>query len=127
MIPIEIVEIRDLSKRRGLRGAALLAAEGREIERALTLGCRRVVLDERGTEFSSPEFARWLEAQQVQGTQEIAFIVGGPEGVDSTVSEQAHLRLSLGKMTWTHEMARLLFLEQVYRALSILRNIPYHK
>jgi 23S rRNA (pseudouridine1915-N3)-methyltransferase len=127
MTPIEVIEIRDLSKRRGLKGAALLAAEGREIERALAPGCRRVVLDERGTEFSSPEFARWLEAQQVPGTQEIAFIVGGPEGVDRTVSEQAHLRLSLGKMTWTHEMARLLFLEQVYRALSISRNIPYHK
>jgi 23S rRNA (pseudouridine1915-N3)-methyltransferase len=127
MTPIEIVEVRDLSKGRGLKGAALLAAEGAAIARALAPGCCNVVLDERGTQFSSPEFSRWLEAQQVQGTREIAFIVGGPEGIDPILSEQAHLRLSLGKMTWAHEMARLLLLEQVYRALSISRNIPYHK
>jgi len=124
---VEIVEVLDLSKRRGLKGAALLAAERMEVERALTSGCRKVVLDERGTQFTSPEFARWLEAEQVQGTREIAFIVGGPQGVDRALLEQAHLRLSLGKMTWTHEMARVLLLEQVYRALAILRNIPYHK
>jgi 23S rRNA (pseudouridine1915-N3)-methyltransferase len=127
MIPIEIVEVRDLSKRRGLKGRALLAAEGAAITRALAHGCCSVVLDERGTQFSSPEFSRWLEARQARGIREIAFIVGGPEGIDRTLSEQAHLRLSLGKMTWTHEMARLLLLEQVYRALSISRNIPYHK
>lgn len=127
MIPIEIAEVRDLSKRRGLKGRALLAAEGAAITRALAHGCCSVVLDERGTQFSSPEFSRWLEAQQARGIREIAFIVGGPEGIDRTLSEQAHLRLSLGKMTWTHEMARLLLLEQVYRALSISRNIPYHK
>ncbi|MBZ5498213.1 MAG: 23S rRNA (pseudouridine(1915)-N(3))-methyltransferase RlmH [Acidobacteriia bacterium] len=127
LVPIETVEVPDLSKRRSLRGAPLLAAEGEEFARALTPDCRKVVLDERGTQFSSPEFARWLEAAQVRGTKEIAFIIGGPDGVDGALLEQAHLRLSLGKMTWTHEMARVLLLEQIYRALSILRNIPYHK
>ncbi len=127
LTPIEIVEVTDLSKRRSLRGAALLAAEGVEIMHALPSDCRKVVLDERGTQFSSREFARWFEAAQVQGTRELAFILGGPEGIDGAVAEQAHFRLSLGKMTWTHEMARVLLLEQIYRALSILRNIPYHK
>jgi 23S rRNA (pseudouridine1915-N3)-methyltransferase len=124
---IEIVEVPNLSKRRGLRGAALLLAEGEEIARALTSNGRKVVLDERGTQFSSLEFARWIEAGQIQGTREIAFIIGGPEGIGRALSEQAHLKLSLGKMTWTHEMARVLLLEQIYRALCILRNIPYHK
>jgi 23S rRNA (pseudouridine1915-N3)-methyltransferase len=124
---IEIVEVPDLYKRRGLRGAALLSAEGEEIGRALSSDARNVVLDERGTQFSSPEFARWIDAGQVQGMREIAFIIGGPEGVDRALLEQAHLKLSLGKMTWTHEMARVLLLEQIYRALCILRNIPYHK
>jgi 23S rRNA (pseudouridine1915-N3)-methyltransferase len=124
---IEIVEVPDLSKRRGLRGAALLLAEGEEIALSLTSDGRKVVLDERGTQFSSLEFARWIEAGQIQGTREIAFIIGGPEGIGRALSEQAHLKLSLGKMTWTHEMARVLLLEQIYRALCILRNIPYHK
>ena len=73
------------------------------------------------------EFARWIEAGQVQGTREVTFIIGGPAGLDPAFSQQAHLRLSLGKMTWTHEMVRVLLLEQIYRALTILRNIPYHK
>jgi 23S rRNA (pseudouridine1915-N3)-methyltransferase len=124
---VEIVEVPDFSKRRGLRGSALLAAEGEGIARYLASDGRRVVLDECGTQFSSQEFARWIEAGQIQGTREIAFIIGGPEGIEQTLAAQAHLKLSLGKMTWTHEMARVLLLEQVYRALCILRNIPYHK
>ncbi len=127
LAPIEIVEVTDLSKRKGLRGEPLLAAEGAEIERALSSDCRRVLLDERGTQYSSLEFARWLEAAQLQGTRELALILGGPEGVDERIRERAHYRLSLGKMTWTHEMARVLLLEQVYRAFCIQRNIPYHK
>jgi 23S rRNA (pseudouridine1915-N3)-methyltransferase len=124
---IEIVEVPDLSKRRNLQGASLRAAECVEIERTLAADCRRVVLDEQGTQFSSPDFARWLEMAQVQAIREIAFVIGGPEGIDRALSERAYLRLSLGKMTWTHEMARALLLEQLYRAYSILRNIPYHK
>ncbi len=125
--PIEIVEVPDLSRRRRLQGAVLRAAEAAELESALSRDCRKVVLDERGTQFSSQEFARWLEAEQVHGVRELGFIIGGPEGFDRAFSERAHLLLSLGKMTWTHEMTRVLLLEQLYRALSILRNIPYHK
>lgn len=124
---IEVVEVPDLSKRRGLKGAALLSAERAEIERLLPQGGHRVLLDERGKEFSSTEFARWFEVQQVRGTREIAFIIGGPAGVDPMLAEQADWKLSLGRMTWTHEMARVLLVEQMYRALSILRKIPYHK
>lgn len=127
LIPVEILEVPDLSKRRKLKGAALRSAEAVEIESALARDCRTVVLDERGMQFSSPEFARWLQAEQVHGVRELAFVIGGPEGIDRTFSDQAHLALSLGKMTWTHEMARVLLVEQIYRALSILRNIPYHK
>jgi 23S rRNA (pseudouridine1915-N3)-methyltransferase len=127
LVPIETVEVPDLSKRRGLKGASLLAAEGEELARHLDANCRRVVLDEKGTQFSSVEFARWLEQEQVRGTREIAFLIGGPEGIDRKMAQQAYLRLSLGKMTWTHEMTRVLLAEQIYRALSILRNMPYHR
>jgi 23S rRNA (pseudouridine1915-N3)-methyltransferase len=127
LIPVEIVEVPDLSKRRGLKGTALLIAEGAEIANSLNKDCCKVVLDERGTQFGSIDFARWLEAEQMRGTRELAFIIGGPDGVADGLSERADARLSLGKMTWTHEMVRVLLLEQIYRAMSILRNLPYHK
>jgi 23S rRNA (pseudouridine1915-N3)-methyltransferase len=126
-MPVEIVEIPDPAKRRNIHGACLLAAEREAIERVLAPETRRVVLDERGAQFRSPEFAHWLETAQVQSVREITFIVGGPEGIDAALAGQAHLKLSLGRMTWTHEMARMLLLEQIYRALCILRNVPYHK
>jgi 23S rRNA (pseudouridine1915-N3)-methyltransferase len=123
----EILETRDISRGRSLNGAKQLAAEAAEIDRRLTEGSRIVVLDEGGMQFASPEFARWLEGEQVRGTRELAFVVGGPDGVSAEMRLRADLRLSLGKMTWTHEMCRALLLEQVYRACSILRRIPYHK
>lgn len=127
MAPIETVELPDLSRRRGLKGAVLLAAEGAELARVIGRESRNVVLDERGRQFSSPEFARWFAAEQLRGTREVVFVIGGPEGVARALLEQAHLRLSLGRMTWPHELARVLLAEQIYRAWSILRNLPYHK
>ncbi len=126
-VSCEVVEIRDLSKGRGLLGARLVEAEGAEITRSLADGCKVVALDGTGRQFSSLEFARWLEAEQNRGTREIAFVIGGPEGLGTVILDRANLRLSLSRMTWTHEMCRVLLLEQVYRAYSILRHIPYHK
>lgn len=127
VVSVEIIEISDLSKRRGLRGAALVAAEGAEIAKQLSGDVRKVVLDERGKTLDSVGFAHWIEAEQLRGTREIAFVIGGSEGIDRGVARSADLELSLGKMTWTHEIARLLLLEQIYRAYSILHNSPYHK
>ena len=127
MIPVEIVEIPDLSRKRGFKGNALRAAEAVEFERAMRPESRRIVLDERGKQLSSDEFAGWLETAQVRGTREMAFLIGGPEGIDQAFAEHSFFRLSLGKMTWTHEMARALLLEQLYRALCIIRSVPYHK
>ena len=127
MVSCEIVETRDLSKRRSLRGAELLASEAEEFRRFLGDNSRIVALDERGKEFSSADFARWFHAEQNRGSREIDFVVGGPEGLDASITARSHLTLSLGKMTWTHEMSRLLLIEQIYRTLGMLRNIPYHR
>ena len=127
LVPCEVFETRDISKARGLRGADLLMAEGTEIARFLPKACRTIVLDELGTQLASVEFARWFETEQNRGTRELAFIIGGPEGLSQQISGGAYLRLSLGKMTWTHEMCRVLLLEQIYRAYSILQKIPYHR
>ena len=127
LVPCEIIEARDISKRRSLHGAELVAQEGEELARHLPASGRVVALDESGTQFSSRDFARWLQGEQQAGTRAVTFVIGGPESLDRVLSRQAHLILSLGKMTWTHEMCRVLLVEQVYRAFCIQRNIPYHK
>jgi 23S rRNA (pseudouridine1915-N3)-methyltransferase len=127
LVSCEIVEIRDLSKVRGLRGERLRSAEGAALEEALSTRARLVVLDAKGKEFSSEEFARWLQTEQIRGVSGIEFVIGGAEGICDALLRRAHLTFSLGKLTWTHEMVRALLLEQIYRAFCILRNIPYHR
>ena len=126
-VPCEVVETRDLSKRRSVPSAELIEGEGKDLVRHVPESGKLVALDERGVQFSSQAFAYWLASEQNKGVRIITFVMGGPEGLSDTISRQAHLKLSMGKMTWTHEMCRVLLLEQVYRALCILRNIPYHK
>ncbi len=126
-MPCEVIETRDLSKRRSLGAAELIAAEGEELAKHVPENGRVVALDETGSQFTSRDFARWLESEQNGGVRGIAFVIGGPEGLSQRITKRANLTLSLGKMTYTHEMCRVLLLEQVYRALCIMRNIPYHK
>jgi 23S rRNA (pseudouridine1915-N3)-methyltransferase len=127
LAPCEVVEARDPAKRRPLDTAGIIEAEGEELARHLPEHSRLIALDEKGSQYTSAAFARWLESEQNEGARVITFIIGGPEGLSPGISARAHIILSLGKMTWTHEMCRVLLLEQVYRALCILRRIPYHK
>lgn len=87
----------------------------------------RVVLDPRGREWTSGEFAEWLGQQALRGTRELAFLVGGPEGFSEAFRKGAHLLLSLSPMTLTSDWARVLLLEQIYRAFTILRGYPYSR
>ena len=126
-VACEILEIPDSHKRRPQRkGDAVTAGKDGMGERTPG-GGKLVILDERGKQLSSVEFARWFEEEMQRGTRSIVFAIGGPDGLDEAGNEGAHLRLSLGKMTWTHEMCRVLLLEQIYRAFTIIRKIPYHK
>jgi len=127
LMPCEVIETRDLSKKQSLRAADLIAAEGEELARYVPENGRLVALDETGLQFTSRDFARWFETEQNTGARVITFVIGGPEGLSREISGRANLVLSLGKMTWTHEMSRILLVEQIYRALCIMRNIPYHK
>jgi 23S rRNA (pseudouridine1915-N3)-methyltransferase len=127
MVPCEVIEIRDLSKRRAYGAEELIEAEGEELAKRVPESGSLVALDEKGKELTSPGFARWLESEQNSGIRSITFVIGGPEGLSPMISGRANLTLSIGKMTWTHEMCRVLLLEQVYRALCILRRVPYHK
>jgi 23S rRNA (pseudouridine1915-N3)-methyltransferase len=84
------------------------------------------LLDERGTSFNSLEFARFVEKKQVSGCRELIFVVGGPYGFSERVIKKSTGRISLSNLTFSHQMVRLLFLEQLYRAFTIIRGEPYH-
>lgn len=104
----------------------LLAAERSRIEAALSRGTRCVVLDERGTALTTVALAQQLKNWQLQG-DDVAFIIGGPDGLDPEFKAQAAQRIRLSDMTLPHAMARVLLIEQIYRAWSVNHNHPYHR
>ena len=106
-------------------GKKLSSAERRLVEK-LSGSCK-ILLDPRGREWTSDEFAEWLGHQAVRGTRELAFLVGGPDGFSPAFREQADLLLSLSRMTLTSDCARTLLLEQIYRGFTILRGYPYSR
>lgn len=87
---------------------------------------RLVLLDERGEYFSSNDFAGWISDLQKQNSKSLAFIIGGAFGLDEAIIKKAHFKLSLSKMTLPHQLARIVLLEQLYRAFTILYRHPYH-
>jgi 23S rRNA (pseudouridine1915-N3)-methyltransferase len=118
LVPFEIVEtketpVRDRAKSHRIRKESAMLEEKRKAPAA-------VVLDASGKQLSSEEFAGWIGKQST----DIDFLLGGPEGLEI---ENPALKLSFGRMTFPHELARVLLLEQIYRALTILKRIPYHK
>jgi 23S rRNA (pseudouridine1915-N3)-methyltransferase len=125
-LTIELREIRPEPRSGGKPVAQLLEAEAARIERAVPAGAHRVALDERGREFSSPQLARWLEARLHEG-RDMAFVLGGADGLAPAVKRRAGLELRLSAMTLPHGLARVLLAEQLYRAASILGRHPYHR
>ncbi|MCM1107832.1 MAG: 23S rRNA (pseudouridine(1915)-N(3))-methyltransferase RlmH [Clostridium sp.] len=85
-----------------------------------------VLLDEHGREFRSVEFARWMQKKMISVSQRLVFVVGGPYGFSPRIYEKANEKISLSQMTFSHQMIRLVFVEQIYRAMTILNNEPYH-
>ncbi len=85
-----------------------------------------VLLDEKGKDFTSVKFAEWIQQMINKNPRTIVFVIGGAYGFDQTIRDRANAILTLSKMTFTHEMARLIFSEQLYRAMTILRNESYH-
>lgn len=107
--------------------AAARRAETKAIEKHLRAEATTIVLDESGTHLSSSELAERLAGYQRNGIKEIVFIVGGAAGLSPELRQHADLILSLSRMTLPHEMARVILLEQIYRAFCILNHLPYHK
>lgn len=124
--PFEIVEIPDVKSSKKLTEEKQKEAEGTAMLTKIQPGDFVVLLDERGREMTSREFASDLERKAVSLPRQLYFIVGGPYGFSPEIYARANEKLSLSKMTFPHEMVRLFFTEQLYRAFTIQRNEPYH-
>jgi 23S rRNA (pseudouridine1915-N3)-methyltransferase len=103
------------------------APEAEALVRALPDGAALVALDERGRMLTSPDLAARLAARRDSGTQDLAFLIGGADGLDPALRDRADLVLSFGPMVWPHMLARVMLAEQLYRAATILAGSPYHR
>jgi 23S rRNA (pseudouridine1915-N3)-methyltransferase len=124
---IEIAVIPDLKKSNPHQRTVQLVREARQIEKKLPSRAYLVVLDHEGKEFTSLELASFLESLMNRGVSEVAFVMGGHLGVHEQVRESADQKMSLTKLTLPHELARVVLLEQLYRAVTIIKGLPYHK
>jgi 23S rRNA (pseudouridine1915-N3)-methyltransferase len=125
--PFETVEVREEPFRRGVDIGRVRAEEGARLLARVPAGSQIVALHREGIQWSSERLARYLGQAAVQGSDGIAFLIGGAFGLDDALLKKAHQLLSLSSFTFPHEVARLLVTEQLYRAGTILRSEPYHK
>ena len=118
--PAQVIEVED-------KKGGGMAAEAALLEKAVPSGSVICCLDERGKVMSSPHFADQLAGWRDNGRQDVAFVIGGADGIDPNLRERADALLSFGKMVWPHMLARVMLTEQLYRAASILAGGPYHR
>lgn len=122
----EIQVIPDLKNNRSMDFQTQKNLEGQSILKLLQPGDDTYLLDDKGQDFTSPGLASWLEKRMSQSSKRIIFIIGGPYGFSQPVYNQVKGRISLSRMTFSHQMVRLIFVEQLYRAFTIQNNLPYH-
>ncbi len=120
----EVTELKESAARVEREG---IEDEGKRIISALRQDGLTILLDVEGREWSSPQLAAEVEKWQMNGTKEVAFIIGGHGGVSGEVVARANVRWSLSRLTLTHEMARVVLVEQLYRAYTIIHGLPYQK
>ena len=125
-VQFDIKYIGDIKGTRNLSEEQQKSAEGRSLLTALDTSDHVVLLDEHGTERTSMDFSEWLQRRMASGCKRLVFVVGGPYGFSQEVYDRANEKISLSKMTFPHELVRLVFVEQLYRAFTILRHEPYH-
>lgn len=125
-VPFSIISLPDIRNTRKLSEAQQKTAEGETILSFLSPGDLVILLDEKGEELTSRAFADRIERGLASGRKHMVFVVGGPYGFSPAVYARADHKISLSRMTFSHEMVRLFFVEQVYRAMTILRGEPYH-
>ncbi|MDE7397178.1 MAG: 23S rRNA (pseudouridine(1915)-N(3))-methyltransferase RlmH [Muribaculum sp.] len=125
-VPFELHVLPDVKATKSMTETRQKEAEGQVFLSQLTAADAVILLDERGREMTSREFSSFVEKKMVAGTKRLVFIVGGPYGFSQAMYDRADGLVSLSRMTFSHEMVRLFFVEQLYRAFTILSNEPYH-
>lgn len=124
-MPFEIIVIPELKNTKSLSEEQQKVREGELIMKQLTAQDTVILLDERGKQYRSLEFAKWIEKQQLTARR-LVFVIGGPYGFSSTIYDRANGKISLSAMTFSHQLVRTIFTEQLYRACTIIKGEPYH-
>jgi len=125
-LPYEMKIIPDIKNTKNLSEQQQKQKEGELILSQVKSGDLLILLDEGGKEFSSPGFSKFIEQKMLSGIKNLIFVIGGPYGFSPEVYKASQGKVSLSKMTFSHQMIRMIFTEQLYRAMTILRNEPYH-
>ncbi len=125
-VPFEVKEVAALKKTAGMSPEVVRLKEAELLARHIEKADCLVLLDERGQEFSSVGFSGFLQKRMNSGVKELVFVVGGAWGFADSMHQKAHFKISLSKMTFSHQMVRLFFVEQLYRAFTILKGESYH-
>lgn len=125
--PVEVTEIRPERGRQSSSDATIIRTQSARLAASIPERGYTVVLDERGQTLDSLKFAKWLERLTIDSPNGVNFVVGGDVGLDENIKQRADKLLSLSPMTLPHQIARVVLLEQIYRACTLMRNIPYHK
>lgn len=125
-VPFKIQELPELKNTKSLSQEQQKNKEAEMIFKSISTTDHLILLDEKGIEYSSANFAGFLNKKMIGSVQQLVFVVGGPYGFDQTVYNRANDKISLSLMTFSHQMVRLFFIEQVYRAYTILKGEPYH-
>lgn len=125
-VPFEMQVIPELKNTKSMDTLTQKQKEGELIIKSLQPGDHVILLDDKGAQYSSEELSVWVDKKSMQTGKRLVFIIGGPYGFSKDVYAKANEKLSLSKMTFSHQMVRLIFVEQLYRAYTILKGIPYH-
>lgn len=125
-VPFKILEIPELKGTKNLSREQQKSKEAELIFKNISSSDHVILLDENGQEFTSKQFSLFLNKKMVGGLQHLVFIVGGPYGFSEDIYERSNEKISLSQMTFSHQMIRLFFTEQLYRAYTILKGEPYH-
>lgn len=123
---LEIIDLPELKNTKALTQEQQKSKEAELILKKLGTNDHVVLLDEKGLEFSSVQFADYLDKKAISSVQTLVFIIGGPYGFDASVYQRANAQMALSRMTFSHQMVRLFFVEQLYRAYTIIKGEPYH-
>ena len=125
-ITFRIVVIPDIKNVKNLSESQQKEKEAEAFKKHISTLDHVVLLDERGKEYRSLEFSSFIEKKMVAGVQHVVFLIGGPYGFSDEIKQRANSFVSLSKMTFSHQMVRLFFVEQIYRAFTIMKGEPYH-